>query len=826
MLSTAYYKLFLFLFISILLIDPASSQPAKAGASFRFVAGETGDLFGKASGYIENVGQYGDVIPGHPELGKILYGFEGLEMPVLFTTKAIVYLQRKKTEVNKQRLEKTEENGEREDDDSSLYKDRMIIMEWRNANVKPVVEKGSRLPFYHTYGMLKNKANCFKTLIYKDVYPGIDVIYSFIERKQGFEYGLFVHPGADLGAVNMQLSGDTKEININEAGDLLVSSDIDEIKQTMPVSYYCCQDGASVAEKLNVEKINSRFLVSGNVIHFVVPGYDHKRTIFIDPFISPATSLTGMNATIAKDIDYDYDGNVYVSGGGDLSVSQLAKYSNTGSLLWTFSGRLTAPLWNFGPNYGGSVVEKSSGQIYLGQGGSSAFQVIRLDKQGVYDNYITASNSNFLENWKMIWNCGGGTPKIFIAGGGGSDNLNVGICTPPSTILSSLNITGQPGGHQDISDMVIDPKTNELYTIFSQNYVSVITESNRIYKHQANYTPGDKLWSRLSGFTVLTERANRPYLSTGLNDNSVNMLAVNSDYLFYYDGKNLKAMSKVTGADIGSGVTFSSNTVLMQGGIVADECNNIYIGSPNGVIKVYKFTGSIFDDAAAQDITIPGFSTPVYDLVYDDAKRLIYASGKGFVTSIDIGSYCASTIYKINIKPDCSTLSATATISPAVPPGSAVTYVLYSGNLPVLSNTTGFFPNLSSTNTYTLQASIDKDCGGVQVITNFNLSTCSFPPPIPGTLNPGIYVPKAFTPNNDGLNDELKAVPLGMKGFNYFSLYNRWGELVFTTTNYLKGWNGMFKGQPQNPGVYVWIAEAIDQNNKPVRVKGSTLLIR
>ncbi len=44
----------------------------------------------------------------------------------------------------------------------------------------------------------------------------------------------------------------------------------------------------------------------------------------------------------------------------------------------------------------------------------------------------------------------------------------------------------------------------------------------------------------------------------------------------------------------------------MQGGIIADVCNNIFVGEGNGIIKVYNFNGTTFSDAPA-DITIPGF---------------------------------------------------------------------------------------------------------------------------------------------------------------------------------------------------------------------------
>ena len=823
MYHTAYVRILFCVALSILYSQTFSQQSNKS--DFKFVNKNNIDLFGKSATFIENIGQYGETVPGHPELGKILFGFEGLDMPVLFTTKAIVYLQRKKIEVAYTQLKKIEENGENDDKDNKelLYTDRIITMEWRNANASPGVLFEEPLPFYYTYGMINKKAKGFKKIIYKQMYPGIDVVYSFIKEKQGFEYSLVIQPGADVKSVSLKFAGDVKTVKLDDEGDLVISSDILSIRQTSPRSFYCEQCTGSPIEKTEARKINSGYEAENNIVRFVLDAYDKKNTILIDPFVTSTSNLTGMNAGIAKDIDFDYEGNIYVAGGGDLSAGQLAKFSSSGTLLWTFSGRLANPAWNFGGAYGGWVVEKTTGNIYAGQGGSPGFQVIRLNTLGIYDNYITVRNPNFLENWKMAWNCDGGTPKIFIAGGGTSDNINLGVCTPPSTSLTSLNLTGQPGGHQDISDLIIDPRNNEMYTIFSQNYIPNITESNRLYKHKVPYNAAAKLWTRTSGFTSLTERANRPYLSGGLNENSVNMLAVNTNYFFYYDGRNLKAMSKATGNDLGTGITLPSNNILLQGGIVADECNNVYIGSSNGQIKVYKFNGSSFDDAAATDITITGFSSPVYDLVYDDAKSLIYASGKGFVASVSIASYCAANIYNINIKLNCPAQTVTANINPSVPAGATITYILYNGSVQVDGNSNGIFTNLKPGIVYTVRALVDKDCGGAQALANFNLNNCS---PNTGPGAPGIYIPNAFSPNNDGLNDILKAIPNKIKEFKYFSLYNRWGEMVFTTSSLNKGWDGIYKGHKQNTGVYAWIAEVIDFEDKLIKIKGTTLLIR
>lgn len=91
---------------------------------------------------------------------------------------------------------------------------------------------------------------------------------------------------------------------------------------------------------------------------------------------------------------------------------------------------------------------------------------------------------------------------------------------------------------------------------------------------------------------------------------------------------------------------------------------------------------------------------------------------------------------------------------------------------------------------------------------------------------PEIYVPSAFTPNNDGTNDILRAIPVGMKQTQFFKVYNRWGQLVFSTRNFHQGWNGRINGVMQSTGTYVWIAQGIDYRGKTVYRKGTTTLLQ
>jgi gliding motility-associated-like protein len=91
---------------------------------------------------------------------------------------------------------------------------------------------------------------------------------------------------------------------------------------------------------------------------------------------------------------------------------------------------------------------------------------------------------------------------------------------------------------------------------------------------------------------------------------------------------------------------------------------------------------------------------------------------------------------------------------------------------------------------------------------------------------PDIFVPDAFSPNGDGLNDIFRPVAVGIKQLIYFKVYNRRGELVFSTTTQNQGWDGIYKGALQDADVYVWMAEAIDYLGKTIFKKGTAALIR
>lgn len=89
-----------------------------------------------------------------------------------------------------------------------------------------------------------------------------------------------------------------------------------------------------------------------------------------------------------------------------------------------------------------------------------------------------------------------------------------------------------------------------------------------------------------------------------------------------------------------------------------------------------------------------------------------------------------------------------------------------------------------------------------------------------------VYVPTAFTPNGDGLNDRLFVNLIGINVLQRFAVFNRYGKKVFETANATESWDGSFNGISQPLDTYVWIVEGIDKDGKRLIVRGAVTLIR
>jgi gliding motility-associated-like protein len=88
-----------------------------------------------------------------------------------------------------------------------------------------------------------------------------------------------------------------------------------------------------------------------------------------------------------------------------------------------------------------------------------------------------------------------------------------------------------------------------------------------------------------------------------------------------------------------------------------------------------------------------------------------------------------------------------------------------------------------------------------------------------------IFVPNAFTPNGDGLNDLLTPKAFFFIQSIQFRVFNRWGQELFVSNSLNEGWNGFIKGKQAEPGLYIWQVQYI-RNDKTFTQQGTSLLIK
>jgi gliding motility-associated-like protein len=117
-------------------------------------------------------------------------------------------------------------------------------------------------------------------------------------------------------------------------------------------------------------------------------------------------------------------------------------------------------------------------------------------------------------------------------------------------------------------------------------------------------------------------------------------------------------------------------------------------------------------------------------------------------------------------------------------------------------------------------------------VTYILTTTTAFGCPTTDVINikvfdgPEIYVPNAFTPNGDGKNDLFRPIAVGIHEVQYFRIYNRYGQLIFSSKDTFAGWDGRTNGKDQPSATYIWQVAGTDSNGRQIVKKGTVTLIR
>ena len=263
----------------------------------------------------------------------------------------------------------------------------VLRMRLVNAKASPIVEGLEELPGKSHY-FIGNDPRRWRTNVphyarvaYREVYPGIDLVYH--EARGRLEYDFVLVPHADASAITLAFTG-ADRLYLDGQGDAVIETGIGEVRLKKPFVYQE-KDGSKT-------EVEGQFLVKGrDQLAFHVGDYDADRPLIIDPTLSYSTYLGGSGVDDGAGIAVDAAGNAYVTGStgsadfptactppacpafdatfNPLPDAFVTKLNATGSALV-----YSTYLGGNGVDDGNSIAVDATGNVYVtGSTGSSDF---------------------------------------------------------------------------------------------------------------------------------------------------------------------------------------------------------------------------------------------------------------------------------------------------------------------------------------------------------------------------------------------------------------------------------------------------------------------
>jgi gliding motility-associated-like protein len=617
-----------------ILFTTASAQTAKWSA----------DPFNQKV-FVENNGQF-DKNTDNPNI-PVFFGVRSTGTEVYFTAKGICYKHDQVENMNEQEREaviaqmpgyKPKDNVSEEENRKHFKKSipHYLTMEWVGANPNTTVVTGVAVDQYFTYpkdasvNSATITAKAYKSIIYKNLYPNIDVEYVMPTDKDGIKYNLILHPGADVSKVMMQYNYSEAMFFDNEK-NVVVQSAFGAFIDHAPITFY----------KDSKQPIKSKFEMNGNVVSFHLENYDNTKEVVVDPWTTNP-NFPGFNNVY--DVNYDQYGNVWAYGGGFPWT--LSKLSATGVILWTYTA---AAMYNSGCSttacYGDCAIDEISGSCYLTEGfdWANGSRVFKIGTNGV-QIVASAGNPNFNEIWRAEYNRCIGT---IVGVGGGTTCCFQAILIDTNLVnMNPVNIYNSQQSALDQNLLSIDPVANFCYVAGVNNWNG---PSNSFVKCPLP-TLVPLQYNTVNGFNF-NEVGSVPYVCNATsNTNGFNGLAASINWLYGYNGVTLNKYDKATGAQL---LTVNTGGTMYQtGGTTVDICDNVYVGV-GSTIKVYN-------PSLVQQSTIAA-TGPIYDLKMGPNNGKLYACGLGYVQELTVP--LNNTVINTTSTPNqnCSNCNGTAT---------------------------------------------------------------------------------------------------------------------------------------------------------------------
>lgn len=286
----------------------------------------------------------------------------------------------------------------------------------------------------------------FARVQFREVYPGVDVIYYGNDRQLEFDF--VVAPGADARPIAFEIGGASR-LELDQAGDLIIHAAGEQFRQHRPVAYQH-RDGQRVL-------VASRYRLAGNRrVEFELGRYDAARPLVIDPVLGYSSYFGGSGLDRAWDIATDAAGFVYIA--GETMSAQLA--ATAGAFQTNYGGGSTAGGDAFvaklktdgaslvyltylgGKTHDGALglALGTSGSAYLtGFTGSSDFPTKLALQTNIAGKYVPSLNAYPLDGFVTKLDPGGSNLVYSTFLGGNELDEGIGIAADPA---GSAYVTG------------------------------------------------------------------------------------------------------------------------------------------------------------------------------------------------------------------------------------------------------------------------------------------------------------------------------------------------------------------------------------------------
>jgi hypothetical protein len=480
-------------------------------------------------------------------------------------------------------------------------------------------------------------SNCriFRGVIYKDVYPGIDVRY-YSDAGSNLKYDFIIHPGADPNNIAMKYSGANKVSVIDK--QLIVSTSLGDNKELSPYTYQVVNN--------NRQELDCRYTVNGDVVRFKVKNYDPQKVLIIDPteiFFSYSGSIAdnwGFTATYGPDGSF-YGGGIVFDNGFPVSPGA---YDNT------FNGNFDIGIIKLSPDGKNRIYA-----TYIGGNGLDQPHSLVVDPQG---SLVIAGRSNSSDYPTFP----ASLPAV-IGPGGGWDIIVTKLNATGSALIGSMRIggTGDDGVNMRDDDGRGGIALKRNYGDDARSEV-LLDASNNIFLASCTQSPDYN--------QTITAGAFQPAIG-GLQDGVVLKITPNCDGIIWNtflggsgnDAAYVLALDQNDNVYVGGGTASTDLPGISPSGVISSansggDCDGFvvelnstgtaaikgtYLGTP-GADQVYGI-----DEDKNGFVYVTGTTEGSWPVIKAPGENSIYSNSnsKQFISKLqpDLSSYVYSTVF-------------------------------------------------------------------------------------------------------------------------------------------------------------------------------------